>query len=61
MRWQLIWQVVVQAIAYGSMLLLVFQIQQTVQDVWENVQNVPQEQLDNLEERAPDFIPGFGR
>ena len=60
-RWQLFYQVVGQVVAYGGMLLLIFQIQQTVEDVWEKVQSFPQEQLDNLDERARDFIPGFGR
>ena len=59
--WQLGCQVIVQAVAYGSMLLLAFQIQQTVEDVLEQVRSFPQEQLDNLEDRARDFIPGVGR
>ena len=59
--WQWGGQVVVQSVAYGSMLLVLFQIQQTVREVWEKVENFPQEQLDNLEERAQEFIPGLGR
>lgn len=46
-------QLVVQAVAYGSMAFLLYRIHRTVQQVAAGLQNAPQEMLDSLR-------PGLG-